>query len=122
MDTAYVPNPGARRSMSIVTCPTEIIQAAAASVWRQLTVPAQLARWTNTRLVSGPGHPGELGAGDTLVLGAGVAGLFRVTFNVLDVQPPIKFGVDVCLPFGVVNHEVVVITPISASACRVTFN
>lgn len=60
--------------------------------------------------------------GDRVVLGAGVRGLFRVVVDVVDAAPPTRIGLDVRLPFGVVNREVLVITPLSSSSCRVTFN
>ena len=108
--------------MSIVTCPTEIVAAAPSVVWRVATTPVELAHWTESRLVESPGHSGELRSGDRVVLGAGVRGLFRVVVHVAHVDPPNRITLDVRLPFGVVNHEVLVITPLSASTCRVTFN
>ena len=70
----------------------------------------------------GPSHPPPLRTGDVLVLGAGVGGIFSVEMDILDAAPPTQLRVDVRLPFGIVNHEVVVITPVSRESCRVTFN
>ena len=111
-----------RPPMSIVTCPTEIVAATPSVVWQLATTPAELARWTDSTLIEPPDHSGELRRGDRVVLGAGVRGLFRVRVDVVNTDPPKALSLDVHLPFGVINHEVLVITPVFASSCRVTFN
>ena len=98
-------------------CPTDVLLAPAERIWHLLTDPRKLAQWTGTKLVEGPARP--LSAGDHLVLRAGV---FHVTFDVLDVRPPRQLMLDIRLPFGVTNHEQVQITPIDAPSSRVTFN
>lgn len=108
--------------MSIVTCPTDIVAATPSVVWRLVTTPAELAHWTGAILIEPPDRAGELHRGDRVVLGSGVRGLFRVVVDVVNVEPPKTVSLDVHLPFGVVNHDVLVITPVSASSCRVTFN
>lgn len=108
--------------MSIVTCPSDIVAAPASVVWHLVAEPTELARWTDSVLVGAPHRPSGLRAGDRVLLGAGVRGLFRIVVDVVDADAPTRIGLDVRLPFGVVNHEVVVIAPLSASSCRVTFN
>jgi uncharacterized protein YndB with AHSA1/START domain len=108
--------------MSIITCPTDIVDVPVARVWRLVSDPAALARWSGSKLRVGPSHPSPLQSGDQLVLGAGLGGLFRVELDVLEVDAPAKLRVDVQLPLGVVNDETLVITEISPSSCRVTFN
>ena len=108
--------------MGIVTCPTDVISASAERVWQLVSDPVALARWSGSRLRAGPSHPAPLRAGDRLRLGAGVAGMFTVEMEIVGTERPTEFRVDVSLPFGVINHEVIVITPISADSCRVTFN
>jgi uncharacterized protein YndB with AHSA1/START domain len=98
-------------------CPTDVLLAPAERIWHLLTDPRELAQWTGTRLVDGPARP--MSAGDHLVLRAG--GL-RIIFDVLDLRPPRQLTLDVALPFGVMNHEQILITPIDTHSSRVTFN
>ncbi len=106
--------------MSIVTCPTEIVDAPPERVWELLTRPAQLARWSRAKLLEGPLRPLE--AGDVLVLGAGIAHRLKVTIEVKAVERMRQLTLDVKLPLGVVNHEVLVVTTLALERCRVTFN
>jgi uncharacterized protein YndB with AHSA1/START domain len=98
-------------------CPTDVLNASAERVWLLLTDPRALAQWTGTTLVERP--PGPLQAGDRFVLRAGV---FRMTFDVLDIRPPRQLTLDVGLPFGVTNHEQIQVASIDAQSCRVAFN
>jgi len=85
-------------------------------------MPTALAHWSGSTVVKRPPHQGELLAGDRLILGAGFMHRFRVIIDVISVDKPFSLTLDARLPFGVVNHEVIVITAMSASSCRVTFN
>ena len=58
--------------MGIETCPTTIVGASAERIWKLLTTPAELERWSGVRLRSGPAGP--MASGDRLVLGAGMSG------------------------------------------------
>jgi len=106
--------------MGIETCPTTLVGASAERIWKLLETPAELERWSGTRLRSGPAGP--LVSGDRLVLGAGVGGRMKVIFQFVDVEPPRRLTLIISLPFGIVNHETIAVTPISVSECRVTFN
>lgn len=108
--------------MSIISCPTDIVDAPAARLWGLVSDPEALVRWSGSKLRVGPSHPPPLQSGDRLVLGAGMGGLFRVRMDILEVDAPTKLRVDIRLPLGVVNHETLVITAISPSSCRVSFN
>jgi hypothetical protein len=46
----------------------------------------------------------------------------RVVFQVLDVNPLQHLNLYIHLPFGILNHEQVQLTALSATSCRVTFN
>ena len=98
-------------------CPTEVLLAPADRIWHLLTDPRKLAKWTGTKLVEGPAR--SMGAGDHLVLGAGP---LRITLDVLDMRPPRELTLDAVLPFGVMNHEQIQITPIDAHSSRVTYH
>jgi uncharacterized protein YndB with AHSA1/START domain len=98
-------------------CPTDVLDASAERIWQLLADPRALAQWTGTTLVEP--RAGPLQTGDRFVLRAGV---FRITFAVLDMDPPRQLTLDVALPFGVINHEQIQITSIDPRASRVTFN
>jgi uncharacterized protein YndB with AHSA1/START domain len=98
-------------------CPTDVILAPAGRIWELVTAPQKLAQWTETTLVEGPAR--AIKGGDRLVLGAGI---FRITFDVLDIDPPTRLTVDVGLPLGVINHEQIQVAAIDAHSTRVTFN
>jgi hypothetical protein len=107
-------------SMPLQTCPTTRIQAPSERVWHLLISPSELQRWSGAKIVKAPSRP--LTTGDQILFRAGLGGLFQVGFQVVDLEPLRHLGLEVHLPFGVVNHEVVVITSESTSACRVTYN
>ena len=65
------------------------------------------------------GTRGLVRPGDQLVFRAGP---FRITFDILDAQPPRELTLDVRLPFGITNHERIQVTAIDAQTSRVTFN
>ena len=104
--------------MSITTCPTDIVAAPPERIWELLTQPDLLAHWSGLKLIEGPGR--ALVVGDRAVLGPGLG--LRVIFEVIAMDPPRQFTLDAHLPFGVVNHEVVQISPLDPGRCRVTFN
>jgi uncharacterized protein YndB with AHSA1/START domain len=106
--------------MGIQTCPTTIVRASAERVWSLLTTPAELERWSGARLQLGPAGP--LSLGDRLVLGAGIGGRMKVIFHIIAAEPPRRLTLEIFLPFGIVNHETIAITPSSPSECRVTYN
>jgi uncharacterized protein YndB with AHSA1/START domain len=99
------------------TCPTDIVQASPARVWELLTDPARLD-WVGVRLVEAPAR--HLAAGDRLVFGP-APGL-RLSWAVLSVEPPRTLELDIEVPFGIRNHEVVVVSPLAGDSCRLTFN
>jgi len=101
-------------------CPTDVIHAPAERIWRLVTTPTELARWTDTTLIEAP--DGALGAGERLVLGAGPGHVMRVIFRVVDAVAPRRLALHIRLPLGVTNDEVIEIAAIGAAASRVTFN
>jgi uncharacterized protein YndB with AHSA1/START domain len=101
-------------------CPTDVVNAPAERIWQLLTTPRELARWTRTALIDAPDR--ELRGGDRLVLGAGVGHRMKVTFQVREAIRPHLLALDIRLPFGVTNNEVIRIMPLGPEACRVTFN
>lgn len=104
-------------SDSFETCPTDTIHASAEYVWELLTDPARLD-WVGVKLVEAPAR--HLAVGDRLVFGP-APGL-RVSWDVLAVEPLRTLELDIKVPFGIRNHEVVVVSPWGGDSCRLTFN
>lgn len=105
-------------SDSFETCPTDIVHAPSKRVWELLTDPARLDDWVGVKVVEAPAR--NLAVGDRLVFGP-APGL-RLSWNVLSVEPLRTLELDVKAPFGIRNHEIVVVSPLGSDGCRVTFN
>jgi uncharacterized protein YndB with AHSA1/START domain len=101
---------------SFETCPTDVVHASPERVWELLTDPAQFG-WLGVKVVEAPPRP--LAAGDRLVFGP-APGL-RMSWEVLATERPRTLELDVKVPFGIRNHEIVVVSPIDTENCRVTF-
>jgi hypothetical protein len=101
--------------MSIQTCPTTMVEAPADRVWHLLTTPSELQRWSGLKIVKGPDRP--LATGDQIVFRGGL-----IRFQVMNLERLRRLELEVHFPFGIVNHEFFVITPVSDAACRVTYN
>jgi len=105
-------------SDSFEACPTSIIDASPERVWELLTNPARLDGWVGVRVVDAPAR--QLAVGDRLVFGP-APGL-RLSWNVLSVEPLRTLELDIKVPFGIRNHEIVVVSPHGSDSCRATFN
>jgi hypothetical protein len=103
-------------SDSFETCPTDVIHASAERAWELLTNPARLD-WLGMKVVEAPAR--NLAVGDRLVFGP-APGL-RISWDVLSVERLRTLELDVKVPFGIRNHEVVVVSPLGSDSCRVTF-
>lgn len=102
---------------SFATCPTDIVHASRERVWELLTDPARFD-WLGVKLVETPAR--NLAVGDRLVFGP-APGL-RLSWNVLSIEPLRRLELDIKAPFGIRNHEIVVVSPLGSDSCRVTFN
>jgi hypothetical protein len=98
-------------------CPTDVVHAPVERVWPLLIEPSRL-HWVDAKLVSAPAR--ALAVGDRLLFRAGPG--LRVSWSVVAVEPEHSLTLDIALPFGVTNHETVVLTRIDDASCRVTFN
>jgi uncharacterized protein YndB with AHSA1/START domain len=105
-------------SDSFDTCPTDIIHASPKRVWELLTYPARLDQWLGVKVVEAPTR--SLDVGDRLVFGP-APGL-RLSWQVLSIEPLRTLELDIKVPLGIRNHEVVVVSPVGSGSCRVTFN
>jgi hypothetical protein len=108
--------------MNVIACPTDVVSATPATIWGLLTNPEELERWAGVTLIkatpAGPAQAGQLIEFRTREL----ARSWRVTFVINEVNPPASFTLDVHLPFRIVNHEHIVLTPVDDRRTRVTFN
>ncbi len=102
---------------SILACPSDIFSASADHVWNLVARPDRFAAWAEVTLVEGPDRP--VVAGDRFRFRKGP---FSIGFEVVSADPPCELGLDVHLPFGVINREVVRISAAGKGRCRVTFN
>jgi hypothetical protein len=105
------------------TCPVTTVRAPLSTVWRLLSEPSEYERWVDATLVSVE-PPGALQAGQVVRLRTRAAGRWwPVRWDVLDVDPrQSRIGLDVHLPLGIVNHEVIVVRPVSEDQTFVAFN
>lgn len=106
--------------MAFQTCPTDLVEASAETVWVLLTTPRLYEEWVDARLREGPERP--IAVGDRLLLGAGPGHRMKVVFDVVGLTPMREVVLDVRLPFGLGNHEVLRITPLGSRRCRVTYD
>jgi len=103
-------------SDSFETCPTDVIHSSPGRVWELLTNPARLG-WLGVKVVEAPAR--HLAVGDRLVFGP-APGL-RLSWNVLSAEPLRTLELDIKVPLGIRNHEIVVVSPLGSGGCRVTF-
>ncbi len=103
-------------SDSFETCPTDIVHASPERVWDLLTNPDRFG-WLGVKVIEAP--PRTLGAGDRLLFcpAPGV----RMSWDVLSLEPLRMLELDVKVPLGIRNHEIVVVSPVGSESCRVTF-
>ena len=99
-----------------------MVRADPETIWPLLTEPQSYERWAGVELVAaepaGPAADGQRMDFRTREFGR----WWRVRFDVGKVDPLKSLELKVRLPFGVVNHEVVVLTPVDKLATLVTFN
>lgn len=108
--------------MRLTTCPTATIGAPVALVWRLLTDPAAIGRWSGAALVAAS-PPGPAAAGQRIEFAA-PAGPARapVIFHVREVDDAAhRMRVDVYLPLGIVNHETITCASVSPAETFVSF-
>lgn len=106
--------------MSPTACPTCIADAPIEVAW-SLFDPARLDSWwdaTTRRIVP----EGSLSAGQRIEAAAGPFGIFRVSADVLEVDPVARrIRMLIRLPFGMTNDETVTLAPLGPDRCRISF-
>lgn len=108
--------------MTVLSCPTDVIAAPVETVWALLTRSERYDLWTGAQLVSAdPGGPARPGQRIEFRVRA-LARAWRVRFEVGELRDRETLELDVYMPFGIVNHELVVLSRLDPSNTRVTFN
>ena len=108
--------------MPVSVCPTTVVDAPAAVIWALVGAPDQYGTWAGADVVSVI-PTGPVAAGQRIRLTTRELGLtFKVGIDILEVEVPGSLRLKVTLPFGVVNYEHIVISPISDRQARLTFN
>ena len=103
-------------SNTFEACPTDVIYAPPERVWELLTNPDRFG-WLGVKVIEAPSR--TLAAGDRLAF-APAPGV-RMSWDVLLVEPLRTLELDVRVPLGIRNHEIVVVSPLASEGCRVTF-
>jgi hypothetical protein len=98
------------------TCPTDVAHAPVERVWELLVEPARLG-WVDAKLIHGPAR--RLIVGDRLVFAASFR--LRVTWTITALEAPRLLGMDIDLPFGMMNRQTIVLSRLDAETSRVTF-
>jgi hypothetical protein len=108
--------------MAVIACPTAVVRAPAAAVWRVLMNLEGYENWADAKLVAakplGPVVKGQRIDFTTRALGR----TWPVRFTVGGVHEPESLELLIELPLGLVNREHIVLTPLSPTETRVTFN
>ncbi len=108
---------GAAGDEGFQTCPTDVIHATPGCVWELLANPARYD-WLGVKVIESPAR--NLAVGDRLRFGP-APGL-RLSWTVLSIEPLRTLELDIKVPLGIRNHETVVVSPVGAGSCRVTFH
>ena len=108
--------------VALVVCPTTVVEAPISTVWRLLAEPEAYESWAGVELVEAS-PPGPVQKGQVIRFRTREFGRWwQVRFDVGHVEPARTVELDVHLPFGTVNHEQVVLTPVDEQRTRVTLN
>ena len=104
------------------TCPVTTVAAPVGTVWPLLVEPANYRSWVDAEVVA-VDPPGPLRAGQVLSLRTSAAGRsWPVRWDVLEVDPAEhRMALDIRLPFGIVNHEVITCRATSEERTFVAF-
>jgi len=108
--------------MTVIACPSDVIAASPDSVWELLTRSEHYEGWTGAELVnvipSAPAQPGQRIDFRVRALGR----MWPVRFEVGGLRDREALELNVFMPLGIVNHEVIVLSRLDDAHTRVTFN
>jgi hypothetical protein len=108
--------------MAHAVCPTDVVYAPVDVVWGLLTNPAGWGDFFDARVLSVE-PPGPAAIGQCIRLTSGPwPTRFRLHFEFTEVDPAgHSLGLKIRLPFGILNDEHLVCSPIGDGACRVAY-
>ena len=107
-------------AMPLIACPTDVVDAPTDVAWSMMD-PARLDTWWDAR-VRRVVPAGPLSKGQRVEAGAGPGFALGLTMDVLEVDHDAhRARLLIRLPLGVVNDEMVTMTPLGPDRCRVTF-
>lgn len=103
-------------------CPTDIVKAPIDIVWGLLTRPEDWGSFFDVRVLRAD-PPGSAVVGQIVEGASGRwPARFRLRFQFVEVDEAAhRLGVEVALPFGIVNHERLSCSAVATDACRVTY-
>jgi hypothetical protein len=106
-----------------LVCPTDVVEAPVAVVWRLLVDPARWGGFYDLR-IQGVDPPGAAKVGQIIRAESGPVWLhLKVTIAVTRVDPAKhRLGFEVRMPLGVTVSEDMTCAPMSAERCRVNYN
>lgn len=108
--------------MRVDVCPAAMVEAGRGGVWALLADPAAIGGWVDAEFVAAE-PPGPVAAGQRLRLRArGLGRWWPVTIEVGEVVPEERLGLDVRLPLGIVNHEVITLAEVGERTTLVRFD
>jgi Polyketide cyclase / dehydrase and lipid transport len=108
--------------VALIVCPTTVVAAPIATIWPLLANPQTYDGWADAELVRAQ-PTGSVSEGHVIEMRTHRLGRWwRVRFDVGRVQPERSIEMTIHLPFGTINHEQIVLTPVDPERTRVTFN
>jgi Polyketide cyclase / dehydrase and lipid transport len=106
----------------VSVCPIAVVEASVDRVWDLVTTPEEFGRWTDATLV-GAEPPGRARSGQRLRLVTSALGHgFRVEMSVLEVDAgQRRLHLLIRLPLGLVNNEIITMSPAGEDRTIVRF-
>jgi hypothetical protein len=108
--------------MAFAVCPTDVVKAPVEVVWALLTTPAGWGSFFDAEVLSVE-PPGSAAPGQRVGVASGRwPARFRLLFEFTEVDAASgSLRLEINLPFGIINHEELVCTPLGPAECRVAY-
>jgi hypothetical protein len=108
--------------MAFAVCPTEVVKAPIEVVWALLTTPSGWGSFFDADVLSVE-PPGSAAPGQKVRVASGQwPARFRLLFEFTEIDAASgRLRLEIKLPFGIINHEELVCTPLGPAECRVAY-